>query len=199
MRDTERFEQYTRESELLEYGFLMDPPHHRRHLEAAAYAKEWATPGKHGWIVHPQILHEMVFAGMKDAGKLRMHDMCSGNLVQPVEHLALFYKHWMSGYLRNREAIVNRASPYRKEWIVNRAWFVHDWFLCVAPFDRGNGIIARLMLNAILTYGNIRWRTIRWQEHARYCARHKDFATRVFPGWYHYLPVYADVPIPKTE
>jgi len=138
-------------------------PLYRSHLEAALKVARnplWEMP------LHPRVIHEVLCRGTHMncyGGYYRSCRMWIGGHEAPGP-LAVpeLMSHWWGMVEQSYEYHERefRSNSREKAWT---ARFLHNWFLCIHPFEDGNGRTARLFLNSLrLSYG-LSWHTVEYK------------------------------------
>lgn len=128
------------------YRVMPRSPLFAGHLEAALCA---ANKNR----AHPNALHRLLFRQSpferRHAGRNRRCDVAVGRSLMPP---------WRSvpSLMRKWEAAVgafDHSWPNPGDY----AWFFHVWFLCIHPYEDGNGRTARLVWNQLRLRRGLSW------------------------------------------
>lgn len=187
---------HVRESNAIE-GVYVKPGHpfYDDHLAAVRIAD-------HGEIVDPNLLHKRLLGRMPlwlhRAGCYRRHDVfiISGKkrhqrrrggiktraytivgkkLRQPSPRHVPMLMDIFHGLVKEYEQL-----PKSDRRLSAMAWYIHAFFLCIHPYEDGNGRTARLILNMLLRNKGLPWHTQSARKKGWYYARIKAFERDLF-------------------
>ena len=106
--------------------------------------------------------HKMVAAGridLKDIGRYRTHDesmqVVSGSIYEPKIHFEAPPSSRMKSEMDNFVKWFSKTTPGQRDGlpVLTRAGIAHLYFVCIHPFEDGNGRIARVLAEKALSQG----------------------------------------------
>jgi len=159
------------------------------HFTAARLIEECA---QNGTIIMPLCIHDTV---MPDEPGYRKRQACiiewrTGKLLQElpppqaIPGLMMTWRNkcseWHSFVMGSEEKPSQCKGEYWHDWISDRAWYLHHWFLCIHPFDDGNGRTARLFLNSFRRACGLPWRLVNLENSPDYYTHIREFENKEF-------------------
>lgn len=154
-------------------------PLFRRHLRAARTVE---FEGQRGMLVTPLELHSIF---MPELDGYRTCSVYVGDRLMPP-HAAVpeLMEAWMRAYHCWHEMVPKGDKQNWETWIAGRALELNHWFLCIHPFEDGNGRTARLVMNSFRRTHDLPWHIIYEREKQEYYERIRTFEDNVFSSWY---------------
>lgn len=143
-------------------------------------AARLVTPGL---IIHPHEIHTALGYGVpylnEHRGIYRVRNVAVGQHAMPDHtYIEPLMDYWLS-FVRSYEHI--QKSNDR---LYQTATFLHDWFLCIHPYQDGNGRTARLVKNMLLRNKGIDWHTDTFRDVVPYYARIRKVEEYIFKNKY---------------
>lgn len=164
-----------------------------RHLKAVRLVDGCVRTRK---LINPIDIHTTLLPGISGYRTCEVDIVLeeTGEIVStmpPYKSVPELMASWERSCERWRAALVHMQTlhsshrhPYWETWARNRAQVLHDWLLCIHPFQDDNGRIARLFFNSFLRYAGLPWHTFTYKEQSKDCERTVYFKNYIFNGWY---------------
>lgn len=160
----------------------------RQHLRAATLAYEMALDGQ--W---PSVcaLHGSMMVGFVDcAGAFRTVPVFIGTSKEEADQSTPSPLHVPELMSQWEDLCVEYCATYAKYSVSEREHLcniLYYHFLCIHPFEDGNGRTGRLVLNALRLLSNLPWLTITVDVQSVYVEHLRAYEEQVFKKEYHEL------------
>ena len=150
---------------------LPGDPLYDQHLAAAKRAAQ-------GGLLYPNVLHRILMKGVlpSNGRYRRLGVTVAGSVCPDWQRVPELMVRWWNTVCK---AIARREEFNEKEKIA-LAFSLHDWLLCIHPYEDGNGRTARLMLNVIRRELGLSWHIIHPDRRGEYMARIQIFEEDFF-------------------
>ncbi len=167
------------QSNLIEHGAFLKPgtPQYNTQLRAIEIIK-------YGTLIHPCEIHKILASGLElgyndsPAGSLRSEEAYVGSrMLLPASQVPMMLGEWWHCLKSIDWPKQSKADPADRESL---AWKAHDHFVCIHPFDDGNGRTARLVLNMVRTKLDLPWHIVWNKDVSRYFDAIRSYEDNVF-------------------
>ena len=129
-------------------------------------------------FISPITLHQSLLGWLEaNAGRYREVDVWVGPRRMPKASLVA---HLMQEWESVARALRKDAEFVPPDLRKTLAWVLHDWFLCIHPFEDGNGRVARLILNHCRLQLGLSWHTVSESDKSEYYTRIRQYEDTTF-------------------